>query len=97
VIASIDAAGNATIYYPYAGRTSVQLPDAPVHEVPGSVVLDRTLGPERVFALLAHAPISTEPVLAALRKIGPDAIRGQRRLDVTVDTQLSIVFEKVKP
>jgi hypothetical protein len=97
VIASVDAAGHATIYYPYAGRTSVQLPDAPVHEVPGSVVLDDTLGPERVFALIARAPISTKPVLAALRKIGPDAIRTQRTLDVAADTQLSIVFEKVKP
>lgn len=97
VIASIDAAGHATIYYPYAGRASVQLPDAPVHEVPGSVFLDHTLGPERVFALLGRAPISTEPVVAALRKIGADAIRTQRTLDVAVDAQLSVVFEKVKP
>jgi hypothetical protein len=97
VIASIDAAGNATIYFPYNGRASVKLPDVPVHEVPGSVILDGTLGPERVFALVARTPISVEPVLSALRRIGPDAIRTQATLDVPVETQLSIVFEKVKP
>ncbi|MDQ3339093.1 MAG: DUF4384 domain-containing protein [Myxococcota bacterium] len=100
VIASIDAAGNATIYYPYNGHASVKLPDAPVHEVPGSVILDGTLGPERVFALVSRAPISVEPVLAALRGIrarGPTAIRTQLSLDVPVEEQLSVVFEKVKP
>jgi hypothetical protein len=92
VIASIDAAGQASIYVP-----STQLPDAPVHEVPGSIVLDRTLGPERVFALLSRAPISVDDVRAALRGVRPEAIRTQRALNVSVETQLTVVFEKVKP
>jgi hypothetical protein len=98
LVTSIDAAGTATVYYPYGGSASARLPDAPVYELPGSVILDHTLGPERVYAFFARKPIAAAPVLAALRDVGArgaDAIRAQLTLAVDVEMQLSLRFEKV--
>ena len=87
LIASIDAAGVATVYYPFGGTTSARV-DEPVLEVPGSVILDGTRGPERVYALFSRAPIEAAPILAALRAHGPEVpIK-------LVETQLSLRFEK---
>ena len=77
-----------------------KLDAAATHELPGSIVLDGTLGPERVYALWSREPIAAVPVVAALRAIGArgePAIRNQRILDVRADTQASILIEKVTP
>jgi len=99
LIASIDSAGTASIYYPYHGEQSGPVADARV-ELPGSIVLDATPGPERLFAIFTDEPIPVEIVMERLRAIGargPEAIRSARALDVTAQTQLSLVFEKVTP
>jgi hypothetical protein len=50
LVASIDGAGTATVYYPYGGEHSGSAAVQPA-ELPGSIVLDAAPGPERVFAL----------------------------------------------
>ncbi len=97
MIASIDGAGNATLYVPYGGSESARLDSVQQAELPGSIILDAAPGPERVFALFSSTPLSAETVLPALRAIGahgPEAIRSERKLPVTAGDQLSIHFEK---
>lgn len=98
MIASIDGAGNATLYVPYSGSESVRLDPAKRAELPGSITLDAAPGPERVFALFSSKPLSSETVLPALRAIGargPEAIRSERKLPVSAGDQQSIHFEKM--
>jgi hypothetical protein len=100
LIASIDAAGAATVYVPYGGAQSMTLEAAPRVELPGSIVLDAALGPERVFALFSAEPLAADTVVQALAAIGgrgPSAIRGAHRLDVAAREQATVVFEKVGP
>jgi hypothetical protein len=95
LVASVDGAGQATVYFPFGGTSSAPIA-AGHNELPGSIVLDAAPGPERVFAVLTLEPLSSELVLRALEQLGrrgPDAIRAARTLPVG-GTQLSVVFEK---
>lgn len=99
LVASVDGAGNATIYYPYGGARSGPAPAMP-SELPGSIVLDAAPGPERVFALASAQPLDAAQVtraLLVLGKKGPAAIRATAVLDNLPAVQQSIVFEKVAP
>ena len=99
LIASIDGAGVASIYFPYGGARSERVDGARV-ELPGSIVLDDAPGPERLFAIFSDEPIDAAPIAAQLRDLGaqgPEAIRETSRLDVAVRAQLSLVFEKEAP
>jgi hypothetical protein len=107
MIASVDARGQATIYYPFDGRRSAPLgprsaqvggagPASRV-EVPDSIVLDAAPGPERVFALLSRAPLEAAQVkreLARLGAAGPAGIRATRELPVAAEEQSSVLLEK---
>jgi hypothetical protein len=96
LIAGVDGAGRATIYHPFQGSESGPLAGAVV-EIPGSIVLDRSPGPERIFALLSSRPLPAAPLrdaLAALGRGGPGAIRATRRLAVTAAVQETVLFEK---
>ena len=98
MVASIDGAGTVTIYYPYGGDHSGAA-NADARELPGSIVLDRAPGPERVFALFSARPLDAAPVTRALHELGArgaDAIRSTRSLDLPC-VQASIVFEKDLP
>lgn len=100
LVVSIDGAGAASVYYPYDGRESARLSSVGKFEVPGSIVLDRAPGPERIYALLSEEPIAASDVLPALRAIGArgrEGILGTRELPVRAATQLSIVFDKSVP
>src|SRR5664279_518229 len=99
LVASVDGAGVASIYYPYGGTQS-----GPTHgarnELPGSIVLDTASGPERLYAIFSDDPITAESVTEQLRVIGArgaDAIRHARSLDVPSRAQASLVFEKAAP
>ncbi|HVK84465.1 MAG TPA: zf-HC2 domain-containing protein [Kofleriaceae bacterium] len=99
IVASIDGAGNTTIYYPYDGERSGDATKSPT-ELPGSIVLDTSPGPERVFALASAEPLEGGAVKRALAELGArggDAIRTTRTLPVQAAAQASIVFEKVAP
>jgi hypothetical protein len=99
LVASIDGAGKATIYYPYGGTRSGPVGKQP-SELPGSIVLDAAPGPERVFALVSAEPLEADVVIRAIAAIGArgaGAIRATRTLDVPASAQASVVFEKVTP
>src|SRR5205823_40336 len=63
LVASVDAAGGTTIYYPYGGRASMRLAEGTSVELPGGIELDDAPGPERVFVLLSRQPFGAELVL----------------------------------
>jgi hypothetical protein len=98
LVASVDAAGKASIYFPYAGKESAALPGPGRWEVPGSVLLDEVLGPERVFAFFSPLPIDAEVVqreLLELGQRGSDAIRDTTSVDVPGTTQRSFLLFRV--
>jgi hypothetical protein len=70
LVVSIDGAQQISVYVPFAGLTSLPLPqgDAPI-ELEGSVVLDGTLGEERLWILLSDEPISVAAVRPALERL----------------------------
>jgi hypothetical protein len=99
LVASIDGAGTATVYYPYGGDRSGPATREPA-ELPGSIVLDTAPGPERVFALVSAEPLDAAVVKQALLAIGArgaGAIRATRTLDVPAAAQATIAFEKGTP
>jgi len=97
LVASVDGAGHATIYYPYGGARSAPAPVQP-SELPGSIVLDAAPGPERVFAVVSRQPIDAADVTRALEVIGRrGAIRTTAALALPGVAQASVVFEKVSP
>jgi hypothetical protein len=100
IIASVDGTGKPSVYYPFDARESAQLERAITLELPGSIVLDDADGPERIFALFSREPMDASTVrasLAAIGRLGPDAIRSQRTLRVPAQTQVSLLLEKVVP
>jgi len=97
LIASIDGAGQATVYVPYGGGESARFEPAPRIEVPGSIVIDASPGPERLFALYSRRPIPAAAVRVALARIGAggaDAIRRTEHLQVGADAQSTVLMEK---
>lgn len=82
LVVSIDGAGVFSVYAPFGGARSEPLADgvtaaAPV-ELSGSVVLDDTLGDERLWALLSDEPVEVarvRPLLERLAAAGPAAVR----------------------
>jgi hypothetical protein len=98
LIASLDGKGRATIYHPFGGARSVRVPsDGRIEAPSGSVVLDDTPGPERVFALWSDQPLQAAAVLPRLEAIGrggPEAIRATTQVDVPGSIQTSRLFEK---
>jgi hypothetical protein len=100
LVASIDGAGTASIYFPYGGSESAALP-APAGArslLPGSIVLDAAPGPERMFAIFSDEPIAADQVIEQLRAIGAGgagAIREPHVLTIAhARAQASTVFEK---
>lgn len=101
LIASVDGRGQATIYVPYDGERSVAIDPRGRTELPGSIVLDDAMGPERVFAVFSTSPLRASDVWPALHRLaaaGPGALRGSPRLDLSVPaSQASLLFQKATP
>ena len=100
LIASVDGAGGTTIYYPYGGPQSLRLEKGDRVELPGSIVVDASPGPERIFALFSQRALQSSSVLSALARLkegGADAIRNVPSLEVGANEQISVVFEKDLP
>jgi hypothetical protein len=97
LIGSIDGSGHASIYFPYEGAESAEIGRRDRFEVPGSIVIDATPGPERFFALFSGRPLQTTSIrraLDAVGKQGTNGIRNRVRLEVGADEQISILVEK---
>jgi hypothetical protein len=95
-IVAIDGNGAASVYFPYDGRRSAEVPVGRT-ELPDSIVLDNSPGPERWFAIFTDEPIDTAPLLARLRDLGARgaaAIRMTTRLPIEARDQLTLVIEK---
>jgi hypothetical protein len=99
LVASVDGGGGVTVYYPYNGERSAAI-DGVRFELAGSIVLDDSPGPERIFAIVSDAPVEAASVTARLREVaagGANAIRATRTLPLHARAQLSLVFEKANP
>lgn len=99
LLVGIDAKGTVSVYAPFDGTASLALPAGPNAELPGSIQLDDTPGPERLFLLLSAAPLAVSdlrPSLDALAARGPDALRSTDRLPLGRDdvVQVSKLLEK---
>jgi hypothetical protein len=100
LIVSIDGTGKVSVYHPFDGAVSASLGPEPRVELPGSIVLDRAPGPERVFALFSDGPLSAAAVRASLQRMsaaGGAGIRGAVELALPGTEQASFVFEKAQP
>jgi anti-sigma factor RsiW len=64
-VLSLDAAARASIYYPAADRAA-PLPAGIEQVFDSSVVLDETLGEERLLALFCREPVALEPLRLSL-------------------------------
>jgi hypothetical protein len=99
MIAAVDAQGHSRVYAPYDGKESAAVAADRRLELPegGSIELDASPGPERIFALFSRRPLTAQTVLAALEHLGAggaEAVRRTERLDVAADAQLSELVEK---
>jgi hypothetical protein len=93
LVASIDAAGKANVYFPPKGERSQYLGQGR-WESPGAVTLDEVLGPERVFALFSKEPLEAGHVQFLLSRIEPDQIRTVEKLLLPGVEQQSVFIEK---
>lgn len=67
-VIGIDAAGAATVYYPYGGVRSAALAAGDGGVLPGAIALDAALGDEAIYAVYAARPFALDAALfAALR------------------------------
>ena len=92
LIASVDGNAEAHVYFPYEGEKSTPIEHAGRWEVPGSIILDASPGPERFFAFFSNRPLDANQVkgpLVALAQRGWDAIRSETV--VTVEGAVGVV------
>jgi hypothetical protein len=97
LIASVDGAGQVSIYYPFHGEESVLASGAGAISVPGSIVLDTAPGPERLFVIYSARALRASAVRAALAPTaaaGATAIRGTKEAPLEGTVQASLLFEK---
>lgn len=77
LVVSIDGAQQVSVYFPFGGEASQELPLGGEEELPGAVELDETLGDERIWILLSEQPIAVadlRPALARLAGQGAAAV-----------------------
>ena len=65
-----DAAGKVSLYFPERGEVAGRAPATADGLVPYSIVLDATLGPELLHALVCTQPVPLAPLEQALRQAG---------------------------
>ena len=97
LLAGVDGSGKATAYFPYGQWQGAALPAGARFEVPGSIVLDDSPGPERIFTFLSGQPLDGAAIrtrLESLARLGPQAIRATSDVDVAGSECSSVVFEK---
>ena len=94
-VLALDASGAVTVYAP-ASESTLQLEAGVPTLLPGSIVADRTLGPERIVAVLcAEAPDLEELRQAALRALLQAGGAPQRVTELgTPCTEASFMIEK---
>ena len=100
LLASIDGAFKVNIYFPFDGERSGAVRPGAANELPDSVRLDESPGPERLFALFSRAPLAAADVRASLGTLaarGTAGIRAERAAPVATDASATLLFEKEAP
>jgi hypothetical protein len=101
LVVSIDGARRLSVYYPYGGAASAPIdPAAPRVVLDGSIVLDDTPGPERIWAVISDRPIPVAELSARLAGVqagGAAAIRLGAELVIPGARLGSMWFEKPAP
>jgi hypothetical protein len=88
LVVSLDAKGAYSVYAPFDGAASLALAGGELPaELPDSVVLDDTLGDERLWLVLSDAPISAAAVRPQLERGGQ--VSGARVIAVTLHKGLA--------
>ena len=89
LVLSVDGALASSVYHPLGGTASAALPSGMAEvELEGSLVLDETLGPERLWLLFSERPLQVAQVQARLQALisggagavlgaGDDALTGE--------------------
>lgn len=67
VVVEVDGAGAVTALQPGEHPESWPVQASGTHVLPGSIILDEAVGPERVFAVFSDAPLPVEVVVEAVR------------------------------
>lgn len=97
-VVSIDLAGTASTYFTaVVGSKPLDVADG-AWRLPGSIVLDETLGPERIFVIVSDRAPAAATVRESLRAIGrggADGIRNSSTLAGVPGEQASFLIEKV--
>lgn len=57
LVFSLEASGKLTVFYPYGSQSSGPLAVAPGNPVEGSIILDNSVGQERLWAVFSNRPI----------------------------------------
>ncbi len=98
VVASVDEAGRVSRYYPMAGNGSAAIEGREYLQLlPGSVVLDETVGREWIALVVSAAPLEQRRVEEALRKAWRERA-GDRLGPVALEAQVRVVaVAKVRP
>jgi len=94
LVVSLDGAGKVSVYHPFGGAESAPLASDARVEVPGSVVLDRAPGPERIFAVFSNAPVSAAAVGQQLAAAAGQGSGSALKLALPDTEQVWWVFEK---
>lgn len=71
-VVGVDQAGKVSVYYPRPAETVEPYPGGSGRPVPGSVILDATLGRERVFALICERPLGRDRLAERVRAAATD-------------------------
>jgi hypothetical protein len=94
-LVGVDAAGRVSVYYPRPGEPHPVYPGGAARPVPGSVILDETLGAERVFALICDRPLGRAELARRVRSAAADPRRWIAEQRLPLDCrQTSIMLHK---
>ncbi|MBW1873222.1 MAG: hypothetical protein JRJ19_14225 [Deltaproteobacteria bacterium] len=68
-IVGIDHNGVVSVYFPLPAKEPEAFPGGAGRPVPGSVILDETLGKERIFVLICSQPIVAEQLIKTVKDV----------------------------
>ena len=71
-LVAIDQQGNVSVYFPHPEAQPMAFAGGSGRLLPGSIILDDTLGKERVFALVCEKPIPPSELTSQVQRFSPD-------------------------
>ncbi len=94
-LVGVDESGLVSVYYPRSDQSQEEFPGGVGRPVPGAVLLDETLGRERIFVLVCDQAMKAAQIKSRVKGLRPD-VRGlldEDRLDFDCG-QTSLVLHK---